>query len=124
MINGTYQPLARPIFIYVNAKAYERPEVKQFVEFYMKNAERLVQEVKYVPLPPRPTPTTSSTWRSKQLGHQVRRREQGRPDDRRTDEARSEALIEIRVSAGLVKREGLGAPLAFVEPGVVAARCS
>ena len=51
VINGTYQPLARPIFIYINAKSLERPEVREFVEFYMKNAEVLVREVKYVPLP-------------------------------------------------------------------------
>jgi phosphate transport system substrate-binding protein len=51
VMNGKYQPLARPIFIYVNAKAMDRPEVKEFVEFYMKNAELLVREVKYVPLP-------------------------------------------------------------------------
>ncbi|HKB82870.1 MAG TPA: PstS family phosphate ABC transporter substrate-binding protein [Burkholderiales bacterium] len=51
VINGTYQPLARPIFIYVNSRSLERPEVKEFIEFYMKSAETLVREVKYVPLP-------------------------------------------------------------------------
>lgn len=51
VVNGTYQPLARPIFIYVNAKSAARPEVKEFVEFYMKNGEKLAKEVKYVPLP-------------------------------------------------------------------------
>ncbi|MBK1679347.1 PstS family phosphate ABC transporter substrate-binding protein [Rhodocyclus tenuis] len=51
VIDGTYQPLARPIFIYVNAKSADKPEVKEFVEFYMKNAEALTKEVKYVPLP-------------------------------------------------------------------------
>jgi len=51
VLNGTYQPLSRPIFIYVNSKSLARPEVKQFVEFYMKNAGKLVKEVKYVPLP-------------------------------------------------------------------------
>lgn len=51
VINGTYQPLARPIFIYVNAKSATRPEVKEFVEYYMKNGEKLTKEVKYVPLP-------------------------------------------------------------------------
>jgi len=51
VINGTYQPLARPIFIYVNVKAAERPEVKEFVEYYMKHGENLTKEVKYVPLP-------------------------------------------------------------------------
>lgn len=51
VLNGSYQPLSRPIFIYVSTKALARPEVKQFVDFYMKNAPKLVAEVKYVPLP-------------------------------------------------------------------------
>ncbi len=51
VIEGTYQPLARPLFIYVNVKALERPEVKAFVEFYIANAGKLAQEVGYVPLP-------------------------------------------------------------------------
>lgn len=49
--DGSYNPLARPIFIYVNVKSLEKPEVKEFVEFYMKNGAQLTQEVKYVPLP-------------------------------------------------------------------------
>jgi phosphate transport system substrate-binding protein len=49
--NASYQPLSRPIFIYVKAKSLEKPEVREFVDFYMKNAEKLVREVKYVPLP-------------------------------------------------------------------------
>lgn len=51
VIDGTYQPLSRPIFIYVSQKSLERPEVKEFVEFYLKNAAPLTQQVKYVPLP-------------------------------------------------------------------------
>lgn len=51
VINGTYSPLARPIFIYVNAKAAGRPEVKEFIEYYMTHGEKLAKEVKYVPLP-------------------------------------------------------------------------
>ena len=47
---GTYQPLSRPVFIYVSTKAAERPEVQRFVEFYMKNADTLVREVNYVGL--------------------------------------------------------------------------
>jgi len=49
--NGTYQPLSRPVFIYVNSASAERAEVKGFVEFYLKNAATLVAQVKYVPLP-------------------------------------------------------------------------
>lgn len=51
VINGTYQPLSRPIFIYVSANAAKRPEVREFVEFYNRQADKLVREVKYVPLP-------------------------------------------------------------------------
>jgi phosphate transport system substrate-binding protein len=47
---GEYEPLARPIFIYVNAKSAERPEVKEFVEYYLKEGAKLAKEVKYVPL--------------------------------------------------------------------------
>jgi phosphate transport system substrate-binding protein len=49
--NGTYQPLSRPIFIYVNAKSASKPEIKEFIEYFNKNATQLVKEVKYVPLP-------------------------------------------------------------------------
>ena len=48
---GEYEPLARPIFIYVKAKSLQKPEVKEFIEFYMKNGAALTKEVKYVPLP-------------------------------------------------------------------------
>ncbi len=51
VIDGTYQPLSRPIFVYVKVKSLDKPEVKEFIEFYMKNAAKLTQEVKYVPLP-------------------------------------------------------------------------
>jgi phosphate transport system substrate-binding protein len=51
VISGTYQPLSRPIFIYVNAKAIARPEVREFVQYYMTHGAKLAKEVKYVPLP-------------------------------------------------------------------------
>jgi phosphate transport system substrate-binding protein len=51
VVNGTYQPLSRPIFIYVKADSAKRPEVREFVDYFNKNADKLVREVKYVPLP-------------------------------------------------------------------------
>lgn len=51
VIGGTYQPLSRPIFIYVNAKSLAKPEVKEFIDFYMKEGAAIAKEVKYVPLP-------------------------------------------------------------------------
>jgi phosphate transport system substrate-binding protein len=49
--DGTYAPLSRPLFIYANKKALERPEVKAFVLFYLTNAASLSAEVGYVALP-------------------------------------------------------------------------
>ena len=49
--DGTYQPLARPLFIYVNAKSIKRPEVKQFVDYYLEHAAELTKEVGYIDLP-------------------------------------------------------------------------
>ena len=48
---GTYSPLSRPIFIYVNAKSLGKPEVKEFVQYYLTHGAALAREVKYVPLP-------------------------------------------------------------------------
>ena len=49
--NSTYQPLSRPVFIYVSKKSAERPEVEKFIEFYLKHASALTREVGYIPLP-------------------------------------------------------------------------
>jgi phosphate transport system substrate-binding protein len=47
---GEYTPLSRPLFIYVTRQALARPEVEEFVRFYMQAAPELVLEVGYVPL--------------------------------------------------------------------------
>lgn len=50
--NAAYQPLSRPLFIYVNAKAaQDKPELRAFVEFYLNNAPSLVRTIGYLPLP-------------------------------------------------------------------------
>ncbi|HWP31971.1 MAG TPA: PstS family phosphate ABC transporter substrate-binding protein [Fimbriimonadales bacterium] len=50
--SGEYQPLSRPLFIYVSKKAAERPEVKAFVEFYLSEEGReLIRAEGYMPLP-------------------------------------------------------------------------
>ncbi|MGZ8474519.1 MAG: PstS family phosphate ABC transporter substrate-binding protein [Candidatus Deferrimicrobiaceae bacterium] len=51
VVKGTYQPLSRPLFVYVNMKAAEKPEVQRFVKFYMTNGAKLSKEVGYVALP-------------------------------------------------------------------------
>ncbi|MCH8817504.1 MAG: substrate-binding domain-containing protein, partial [Chloroflexi bacterium] len=49
--DGSYSPLSRPMFIYINLAALERVEVVAFLNFYLDNAPVLVREVGYVPLP-------------------------------------------------------------------------
>ncbi|MGH7999059.1 MAG: PstS family phosphate ABC transporter substrate-binding protein [Brasilonema sp.] len=50
--NAQYQPLSRPLFIYVNSKStQDKPELRAFVEFYLKNARNLTTTVGYIPLP-------------------------------------------------------------------------
>jgi phosphate transport system substrate-binding protein len=51
VLDGSYQPLSRPIFIYVNVKSLAKPEVREFTEYYLKNSAKIAKEVKYVPLP-------------------------------------------------------------------------
>lgn len=48
---GQYTPLSRPLFIYVSKTALARPEVKNFVRYYMENAVQLVTEVGYTAYP-------------------------------------------------------------------------
>jgi phosphate transport system substrate-binding protein len=49
--DGTYSPLSRPIFIYLNTASLARPEVRAFVDFYIDNAGVLASEVGYIELP-------------------------------------------------------------------------
>jgi phosphate transport system substrate-binding protein len=68
-MDGTYQPLARPLFIYVNGTkgAFDK-DVKAFVEYYIANAPKLVKEVKYVPLNTSEYAAVSKHWQSKKAG--------------------------------------------------------
>jgi len=69
VMDGTYQPLSRPIFIYVKAEsAKNKPEVKAFVDYYLANAPELVAEVKYIPLPPEEYAAVTQHWQSGKTG--------------------------------------------------------
>jgi phosphate transport system substrate-binding protein len=52
IVNGTYQPLSRPLLIYVNKASAAKPEVTNFVNYYLDQAPVLVPETGYVPLSP------------------------------------------------------------------------
>jgi phosphate transport system substrate-binding protein len=51
VVDGSYEPLSRPLFIYVREAAAQRPEVKDFIHFYLSEGAELAKEVGYVPLP-------------------------------------------------------------------------
>lgn len=49
--DGTYSPLSRPLFIYVNKASLKKPNVKAFLTFYLETVASLLHEVGYIPLP-------------------------------------------------------------------------
>ena len=68
VIDGTYQPLSRPIFIYVSEAGYKKPEVAEFVAYYLKQAALLAKEVKYIPLPPKAYELNAAHLEKRKLG--------------------------------------------------------
>ncbi len=49
--DGSYAPLSRPLFIYVNKESLQRAEVKEFIKFYLTEGRNLAKEVGYTSLP-------------------------------------------------------------------------
>lgn len=66
--NGSYQPLSRPVFIYVSQKSTTRPEVKSFVEYYLNNAGMLSKDVGAVALPDAVYQLTMKRFADRSLG--------------------------------------------------------
>ena len=65
--NGTYQPLSRPLFIYVSRAAADRPEVQQFVEMFITRTD-LVREVGYIELTPQIYDLVRTHFADRRLG--------------------------------------------------------
>jgi phosphate transport system substrate-binding protein len=68
VVKGTYQPLARPIFIYVSKTSAEKPEIRQFVDFYLKNGAALSKEVGYIALPENAYPLAQKRFEKRVVG--------------------------------------------------------
>lgn len=66
--NGAYQPLSRPIFIYVNAKSIARPEVDRWVAFYLGAVHELSAEVGYISLPVHINQLAQARYRARRTG--------------------------------------------------------
>ena len=68
VIDGSYQPLSRPLFIYVRESSAQRPEVREFIQFFLKEGAELSKEVGYVPLPPAAYATALEHFNNKKMG--------------------------------------------------------
>jgi len=68
VVDGSYQPLSRPLFIYVSEAAVQRPEVRKFIEFYLTEGAQLAQEVGFVPLPQKASQVALDHFRNNRLG--------------------------------------------------------
>jgi phosphate transport system substrate-binding protein len=66
--NGTYAPLSRPLFIYVNSKVDQRLDVVKFVDFYLANAKQLSAEVGYVALSDKLYNAIKQRWANRTAG--------------------------------------------------------
>jgi phosphate transport system substrate-binding protein len=51
ILNGTYKPLSRPLYIYVNKASLKNPQVAEFVKYYLNDGQAWVKTVRYVQLP-------------------------------------------------------------------------
>jgi phosphate transport system substrate-binding protein len=70
ILDGTYSPFSRPLFLYVSRKAADRPEVAGFVDFTIRKASDLSAEVGYTPLPPAMGSVVERNWTSRRVGTQ------------------------------------------------------
>ena len=70
ILDGSYEPFSRPVFIYVNRKSADRPEVGAFVDFYLQQAAALSKEVDYTPLPESIYGTARTNWKARRTGTQ------------------------------------------------------
>jgi phosphate transport system substrate-binding protein len=68
VVAGKYNPLSRPLFLYVSRKSADRPEVKAFVKFYLQNVKPLATEVGYLPLPEAVYKMDSDRFKELQVG--------------------------------------------------------
>ena len=66
--NGTYEPLSRPLLVYVREDAADLPEVNAFIDFYLENVQFLSEDVGYVALPQPVLEQVKQRWASQITG--------------------------------------------------------
>ncbi|HEY0682719.1 MAG TPA: PstS family phosphate ABC transporter substrate-binding protein [Steroidobacter sp.] len=68
VLDGTYQPLSRPLFIYVSDKSAQRPEVRKLIEFYLTEGPALAEQVGFVSLPEHAAQMSLEHFKANRLG--------------------------------------------------------
>jgi len=69
VMSGQYQPLSRPVFLYVNAQsARNKPEVKAFIDAYLRDANTYIKEVNFIPLPAKDLAAVTAHWQARKVG--------------------------------------------------------
>ena len=80
VVQNKYIPLSRPLFIYVSKKSLDnKPQVKKFVDFYLENARKWVDEVGYVGLPEDAYPKIKQRFASAETGTRFQKAKPGDP---------------------------------------------
>lgn len=68
VVDGSYKPLSRPLFIYVSERAAAREEVRTLIEYYLTESATYVSEVGFIPLPQSATQVALGHFRERRLG--------------------------------------------------------
>ena len=68
--DGSYNPLSRPLFVYVNARSARKPHVRAFIEYYLQNADKASAEVGYVGLPSELYQRAEAAFKARRTGSQ------------------------------------------------------
>ncbi len=68
VLDGTYRPLSRPLFVYITETAAQRPEVRAFIEYFLTEGNALTREVGFVPLTEQAAAQTLGRFQEVRLG--------------------------------------------------------
>jgi phosphate transport system substrate-binding protein len=80
VVKNIYTPLSRPLFIYVSKKSLDtKPQVKEFVNFYIENSWKWVDSVGYVALPDEAYPKVKQKVASGETGTKFKKAKPGQP---------------------------------------------
>jgi phosphate transport system substrate-binding protein len=66
--DNSYKPFSNLLFIYVSSKSLSKPQVKEFVDYYIANVQKIGTDNSYIPLPTEAYPRLSTRASNKKFG--------------------------------------------------------